>query len=140
MASGFDRMGRGSVVWQSELAKGERVRYLNRPRLPMHWPCHKPASVVSASSVILRCDSNCNKVAREFSHLGHLDFLSERNGDGANFCVSNEEKDGESERYAMIFIADLSHLTPPPALCPHINGSAVLKSDDKLSRETKCQR
>jgi hypothetical protein len=37
----------------------------------------------------------------------------------------------------MIFIADL---TPPPALCPHINGSAVLKSDNKLSRKTKCQR
>ena len=37
----------------------------------------------------------------------------------------------------MIFIADL---TPPPALCPHINGSAVLKSDDKLSIKTKCQR
>ena len=40
-------------------------------------------------------------------------------------------------QYAMIFIADL---TPPPALCPYINGSAVLKSDDKLSRKTKCQR
>ena len=49
--------------------------------------------------------------------------------------IFNEEKDGESERYAMIFIADL---TPPPALCPYINGSAVLKSDDKLSRKTKC--
>jgi len=34
VASGFDRMRRGSVIWQSELAKGERVRYLNRPRLP----------------------------------------------------------------------------------------------------------
>ena len=51
--------------------------------------------------------------------------------------IFNEEKDGESEWYAMIFIADL---TPPPALCPCIHGSAVLKSDDKLSRKTKCQR
>ena len=51
--------------------------------------------------------------------------------------IFNEEKDGESERYAMIFIADL---TPPPALCPYIHGSAVLKSDDKLSIKTKCQR
>ena len=31
------------------------------------------------------------------SHLGHLDFLSERHGDGANFCVFIAEKDGESE-------------------------------------------
>jgi hypothetical protein len=29
--------------------------------------------------------------------LGHLDFLSERHGDGANFCVFIAEKDGESE-------------------------------------------
>ena len=37
----------------------------------------------------------------------------------------------------MFFIADL---TLPPALCPHINGSNVLKSDDKLSRKTTFQR
>jgi hypothetical protein len=30
-------------------------------------------------------------------HLGYLDFVSERHGDCANFCVFNEEKDGESE-------------------------------------------
>ena len=51
--------------------------------------------------------------------------------------IFHEEKDGESEWYAIISTADL---TPPPALCPHINGSAVLKSDNKLSRKTKCQR
>jgi hypothetical protein len=43
-------------------------------------------------------DVTATVTSREgISHLGHLDFLSERNGDGANFCVFNEEKDGESE-------------------------------------------
>ena len=34
----------------------------------------------------------------------------------------------------MIFIADL---TPPPALCPYVNGSAVLKFGDKIIKKNK---
>ena len=40
------------------------------------------------------------------------------------FVCFNEEKDRESDCYALIFIADSK---PPPELCPFSNGFAILK-------------
>ena len=103
-----------------------RVHYLSllsRQLLPAEW------SVMSVG-VIDRSIPEILVTARvgNQSHLGHLDICEEGYGDGANFCIFVAENDRESERNAMVFIADS---TPPPALCPRSNGSAVLKTDVK---------
>ena len=69
-------------------AKGERVHYLSRQLLPLV----RMSVDVSIARQVQKYLSTGNQ-----SHLGHLDFLSERHGDGANFCVFIAEKDGESE-------------------------------------------
>ena len=72
-------------------AKEERVHYLSRQLLPL----------VRRHDVIIARHNSRNTLlpgpTGNQSHLGHLDFLSERHGDGANFCVFIAEKDGESE-------------------------------------------
>ena len=93
MASGFDRMWRGGVIWQSELGQRES----GFATLIIHV-CALVPSQVSQRGVNQRDvnyydgDSKCNKVAMGQS-LGHL--VQERHGDGANFCVF--EKGGEGE-------------------------------------------
>ena len=72
-------------------AKEERVHYLSRQLLPLVASrCHYRTTQFQKYFVTLAQPGNQ-------SHLGHLDFLSERHGDGANFCVFIAEKDGESE-------------------------------------------
>jgi hypothetical protein len=79
------------VIVQSVGAKGERVHYLNRQLLPL-VRMSVDASIADMSRNTCYPGQTGNQ-----SHLGHLDFLSERHGDGANFCVFIAEKDGESE-------------------------------------------
>ena len=86
-----------------------------------------PSSHPSTGLVLLlmsRCRWSQNKL-RTRKQQQQNTTLKDRHGGEQAFCIFIEEKDGKSERYAMIFIADS---TPPSTLCPCSNGSAVLKS------------
>ena len=72
-------------------AKEERVHYLSRQLLPL-VRVTMSLSHDTIPEILCYPGQTGNQ-----SHLGHLDFLSERHGDGANFCVFIAEKDGESE-------------------------------------------
>ena len=92
-----------------------------------------PSSHPSSGLVLLlmsRCRWSQNKLRNSIRVNNNRNTtLKDRHGGEQTFCIFIEEKDGKSERYAMIFIADS---TPPSTLCPCSNGSAVLKSWPKF--------